>query len=822
MIKNIKSKIYKKKNKNNNKTNLRKYSNNIKLRKSKKNIKQVKNHNGTKTLYGAGRFKELLRGVTNRFKKKSPVVNISIQAPIPASAQQLQQTSTRLQKTLPLPTRETRNNNKNTIREIKHFWYKIWPDKDVPPDKDKQKFINFIDILYDDIITDGGGTVIHCSAGIGRTGTIFVILKICLDKQQKLSELISQNKIITVDDVNNAIKYARMRRNNLMVQTFVQYNFILSLFNIKNNDINQQNLVTIINTNYKDEEYNKCTLNFNRYANTKPFTKTRVILPPLSLNPLKPLCDDYVNANYLNIELTKKYTDTNNNLYEGIKTLKSIVTQNTYPVQFENPESNIFKGVVIGAEGPTKTTVQRFLRMLGNPVLNIKRIIMVTNLVEEIDNNKCFDYTDGPNNLTILKNNTEYGNLSTFTLLQNSNTNDYSLVYTNEILVNSITNRNPNLIDDNKIAIERLNTFFKDIESLSLCDYKIILLYILLNNLSSIYNTKILDKLKLSRLKDLTEDRTQSQHSVGKFLITILQNLNLTYTLKQAYSCRTHEKPNFTSYIVENTEKRPTLSKYSQLFNIEKEDFKTFMNSIFNKSDILIKSDITIEGLQNICSNIKKDLEPSNIFDPFDPFASQVPPRVPPIVPRKSGYTRQLFSNPNLERLNTFILRKIQNLNTDPFTYCDLKIILLYILLHDLLPEHNQNISELITTMNNKTMNNKTTFIKSTLSYLTPLIGLQLDTIKLITKKVNNECKKLEVNSLYAKLYAELYAELFNIEYYKFNSGIQQIFDYTGNYNITKFPNILNTFNPFESVQQPKINPAIYKLFYETEDDLNI
>ena len=197
MIKNIKSKIYKKKNKNNNKTNLRKYSNNIKLRKSKKNIKQVKNHNGTKTLYGAGRLKKLWKVVTNRFKKKSPVVQILPPAPTPPLS---------LQQTLPLqtPTRQTRHTDK-FVREIKHFWYKIWPDKSVPPNEDKQKFINFIDILYDDIITDGGGTVIHCSAGVGRTGTIFVILKICLDKQQKLSELISQHKIITVGDVNNAI-----------------------------------------------------------------------------------------------------------------------------------------------------------------------------------------------------------------------------------------------------------------------------------------------------------------------------------------------------------------------------------------------------------------------------------------------------------------------------------------------------------------------------------------------------------------------------------------------------------------------------------------
>lgn len=257
-------------------------------------------------------------------------------------------------------------------KDIKHFWYRMWPDHGVPLFNYLNKeddFVKFIDILYNDIKSDPGGTVIHCSAGVGRTGTIFVILKICLDNSKTLSQLLAEinsgkTKILK-HNIDTIINYARTRRT-LLVQTAGQYIFLLKLFKVKKDD--DKSYEGLFN-NYHEEftKYEKslgltkiyaiepCNRNKNRYNNILPYDDTRVVLSNLNLIE----CGDYINASYL------------------------------YDV---GDAKNNFGGVVIAAQGPTPNTKDDFLRMLADERLQIKRIIMLTNL-NEGGFIKCDDYT---------------------------------------------------------------------------------------------------------------------------------------------------------------------------------------------------------------------------------------------------------------------------------------------------------------------------------------------------------------------------------------------------------------------------------------------
>ena len=279
-------------------------------------------------------------------------------------------------------------------RDIKHFWYRDWPDHDAPKLDDpetKKEFVEFIDNLYNDIITDHGGTVIHCSAGVGRTGTIFVILKLCLEKGKNLTELLKLQELpykegrIEKTDIDNAIIYARIRRI-LLVQAVDQYNFLCDLFETKvKGDPNWKQ----IGTTYQPNDISSRCSTKNRYANVLPFDNNIVSLDD---NEVKD-CSNYINASYLNKAVNpcpSVYMYNENNILNN-KTDDKFCKETT-----------LFNGFVIATQGPLgtddRTTIQDFLKMLAKPNLNIKRIVMLCNL-DEKGAIKCGDYTNGPNNL---------------------------------------------------------------------------------------------------------------------------------------------------------------------------------------------------------------------------------------------------------------------------------------------------------------------------------------------------------------------------------------------------------------------------------------
>ncbi|XP_029664707.1 tyrosine-protein phosphatase 10D isoform X3 [Formica exsecta] len=100
----------------------------------------------------------------------------------------------------------------NKKRNITHLHFKDWPDHDVPEDFDAM--INFCQIMRRNISTNKGFIVVHCSAGIGRTGTLIAI-------DILLQHLRDNRKL----DVFGTVYRLRHHRIN-MVQRESQYAYI--------------------------------------------------------------------------------------------------------------------------------------------------------------------------------------------------------------------------------------------------------------------------------------------------------------------------------------------------------------------------------------------------------------------------------------------------------------------------------------------------------------------------------------------------------------------------------------------------------------------
>ena len=301
------------------------------------------------------------------------------------------------------PNRNTRKNNSTENVEINHFWYQTWPDKDVPENLDEVR--EFITKVYNIIRETVGTTVIHCSAGVGRTGTIYIILKLIFDKLKggELKPLIDyeiSSLGIKESDIVKAF-YSTRKARDITVQTQEQFAFIFDvlepigfrskitkdiqtspsnntplnspsphdspykyIYNIYNQidnckcepiyytDVSTGNekLYYDDKSSYLTEKYTQCN-NKNRYRDIIPYENNRVKLQPIEGE----ICSDYINASMMKPFIKGKHN-------------------------------------VIATQCPNPKTIDDFKRMLKEQ--NVKNIIMVTGLVEK-GKNKCSDYANG-------------------------------------------------------------------------------------------------------------------------------------------------------------------------------------------------------------------------------------------------------------------------------------------------------------------------------------------------------------------------------------------------------------------------------------------
>ncbi|KAF7469107.1 Hypothetical predicted protein [Marmota monax] len=107
--------------------------------------------------------------------------------------------------------------NGDLVREIWHYQYLSWPDHGVP--SEPGGVLSFLDQINQrqESLPHAGPIIVHCSAGIGRTGTIIVI--------DMLMESISTKGLDCDIDIQKTIQMVRAQRSG-MVQTEAQYKFI--------------------------------------------------------------------------------------------------------------------------------------------------------------------------------------------------------------------------------------------------------------------------------------------------------------------------------------------------------------------------------------------------------------------------------------------------------------------------------------------------------------------------------------------------------------------------------------------------------------------
>ena len=64
-------------------------------------------------------------------------------------------------------------NDLGTEKEILHYQFVSWPDHGVP--KDTKAVLDFVRLFWLGVDGSQQATVVHCSAGVGRTGTFIAL-----------------------------------------------------------------------------------------------------------------------------------------------------------------------------------------------------------------------------------------------------------------------------------------------------------------------------------------------------------------------------------------------------------------------------------------------------------------------------------------------------------------------------------------------------------------------------------------------------------------------------------------------------------------------
>ncbi|XP_026825719.1 tyrosine-protein phosphatase Lar isoform X4 [Ooceraea biroi] len=248
-------------------------------------------------------------------------------------------------------------------REIKQLQFTAWPDHGVP--EHPAPFLQFLRRVRSLNVPDSGPLVVHCSAGVGRTGCFIVI--------DSMLERIKHEKMI---DIYGHVTCLRAQRN-YMVQTEDQYIFIhdalLEAVICGNTEVPARNLHSHIEKLMQPEIDNitGMELEFKKLSNIKA-DSTRFISANLPCNKHKNRL-----VHILPYECTRVCLQPQRNI-EGSDYINASLI-----------DGYRYRGAYIATQGPLCDTTDDFWRMLWEH--NSTIVVMLTKL-KEMGREKCHQY----------------------------------------------------------------------------------------------------------------------------------------------------------------------------------------------------------------------------------------------------------------------------------------------------------------------------------------------------------------------------------------------------------------------------------------------
>ena len=99
-------------------------------------------------------------------------------------------------------------------RVISHYQYVTWPDHGVP--ETASPLLSLISVVMISWSVDKGPIIVHCSAGVGRTGT-FIAIEIGMDQ-------IKQEGKVDIIGIVTRLRQQRMKMIQTNVSDHVKYN----------------------------------------------------------------------------------------------------------------------------------------------------------------------------------------------------------------------------------------------------------------------------------------------------------------------------------------------------------------------------------------------------------------------------------------------------------------------------------------------------------------------------------------------------------------------------------------------------------------------
>ena len=121
------------------------------------------------------------------------------------------------------------------IKDVWHLFFSGWPDFAVPEAEDRAALLKLLRLSAEKNSGSTNPRIIHCSAGVGRSGTFIALEYLLAQIRSGAMAQIEDNSDIIYDVVNH-LREQRM----LMVQTEAQYRFLYDVikeqYNVKQAD----------------------------------------------------------------------------------------------------------------------------------------------------------------------------------------------------------------------------------------------------------------------------------------------------------------------------------------------------------------------------------------------------------------------------------------------------------------------------------------------------------------------------------------------------------------------------------------------------------